>query len=215
MIFTNARTIDKTKTIPSPAYKNPGMTMTLTSSRRPTGGQHAMQQLHNMMANAPMRQESSSERPDGRKKWGPHIWYFFHTVAEKVQDEHFPTVRCDLLKYIEIICKNLPCPSCAAHASDYISRVNIHSIQTKEDLKKLLYVFHNNVSKRIGHSEFLYSELTDKYSNAHTVNIYNNFIIAFSDKHNGIRLISDDMYRARLCKQITAWFSDNIKYFDK
>ena len=209
MLFTNSRTINKHKQGSSQTPHNPMMVMTLTSNRLSGTNNRPLQSTQVVAAS------SQPDRPDGRKKWGPPVWYFFHTIAEKIQPEHFATLRKDILRYIEIICQNLPCPSCSAHASEYISRVNKNSIQSKEDLQKMLFVFHNTVNARNGQPEFLYDKLSETYSKANTINIYNHFIRAFSDKHYSIRLIADDMYRSRLCKQITSWFSDNIKYFDK
>lgn len=216
MLFTNARTIDKLKLAPVQT-KPAGLVMNLTSNRRQITSnnqmQIAQQRPHKASIAHPTPQRS--EHPDGRKKWGPPIWYFFHTIAEKIQPDHFATVRKDILRYIEVICKNLPCPSCAAHASDYMSRINMHSIQTKDDLKKMLFVFHNSVNKRNGHPEFSYEELAPMYSKGNLIQIHNHFVRAFSDKHFSIRLIADDMYRTRMCKQITGWFSANLQYFDK
>ena len=43
-------------------------------------------------------------------KWGEPTWYLFHTLAEKINDESFPTIREELLNVFYSICSNLPCP---------------------------------------------------------------------------------------------------------
>jgi hypothetical protein len=36
----------------------------------------------------------------------------------------------------------------------------------------------------------------------------------FEDKHANIRMIADDMHRARVALQLKAWFNKNIGCFD-
>ena len=51
------------------------------------------------------------------------------------------------------ICNNLPCPICKDHSMKYIRKSNIYKIQTKDEMKNYLYVFHNWVNKKLGKSE--------------------------------------------------------------
>jgi hypothetical protein len=155
-----------------------------------------------------------SEPTRGKKIWGPSVWLFFHSFAEKIKPEYFSTTGKEFIAHIVNICNNLPCPECAMHASAYMQKIQLNSIQTKDDLIKMLYVFHNQVNKRVGQPEFEISDLNEKYNTANLVNVYNNFIRHFSDKHYSIRMISDDMFRQRLCKQLTVWLRSNIIHFD-
>jgi len=146
--------------------------------------------------------------------WGEPIWFLFHTMAEKVKSESFSIIRKELLDTIYAICKNLPCPTCAEHASTYLNSINFNTIKTKEELKQMLFDFHNEVNQKKGFPIFSYSELNDKYSKAITVNIIQNFMIRFKDKHKSIRMIANDFHRSNLVIVLKDWFTKNIVYFD-
>lgn len=147
-------------------------------------------------------------------KWGEPVWFFLHTLAHKVRDERFTSIRTDLLKHIYTICTNLPCPDCSLHAKNYLNGINFNNIQTKNDLKNMLYSFHNSVNKRKGFSEFPIEQLNQKYEEANFSAISNYFFNVFLDKHSSPRMISDDVYRARLTYNIRAWLTENANCFN-
>jgi hypothetical protein len=152
--------------------------------------------------------------PKPKMVWGPPIWFLFHTLAEKVKPSSFQSIRSQLLNTIYIICLNLPCPLCSAHAKEYMNRINFNSIQTKEDMKRMLFDFHNEVNKRKGFPIYSIFELDEKYSKAITINIIHNFIVHFQDKHRSPKLLSDDLQRSRIAVQLREWFQNNIIHFD-
>uniref|UniRef100_A0A6C0DEE5 thiol oxidase n=1 Tax=viral metagenome TaxID=1070528 RepID=A0A6C0DEE5_9ZZZZ len=152
--------------------------------------------------------------PQKKMIWGEPTWFLFHTLAEKVKEEYFQTIRYELLNTIVIVCKNLPCPDCANHATEYMKKVDFNSIKTKQDLKLMLFQFHNVVNQKKQFSFFPIEELDTKYSNANLVNIIQSFMFHFQDKHHGIRMIANDLYRSRIADQLKIWFNNNICYFD-
>lgn len=149
-----------------------------------------------------------------KMKWGEPTWFLFHVLAEKVKEETFVTIRTDLLNKIYAICNNLPCPICAKHATDYMNKVNFMAIQTKADLKEMLFAFHNEVNKNKQYSLFPRNRLEEKYKPAITLNIIKNFMRFFEDKQYNVQLISNKMHRERLVAVLKIWFNDNIQYFD-
>lgn len=178
-----------------------------------TRPQYVNARLQGQVAAAPIVEKK--EKPEFKKmKWGEPIWFLFHTLAHKVKEEHFAQIRTELLNNIYNICNNLPCPMCATHATEYMNKVNFKTISKKQDLKDLLFVFHNNVNERKGFDMFLYADLDKKYDTANTRNIIYNFINAFQDKHKSIHMIANDMYRKRLVAILKEWFNANIQYFD-
>ena len=159
--------------------------------------------------------EVASDPTKKKMKWGEPVWFFFHTIAEKVHPESFPKIRVELLKIISNICRNLPCPLCSQHAVVYLDNTNMNLIQTKEHLIEFFYNFHNEVNKRKGFQQFPRELLHEKYSKANTSNIVHYFLVSFLDKSYSIRMIADDFHRKRLVDDITQWLRNNYQHFQQ
>jgi hypothetical protein len=150
----------------------------------------------------------------GKVKWGEPTWFLFHTLSEKVKEDAFPIIRKELLDKFYSICKFLPCPTCAEHATEYLNGINFNAIRTKDDLKTLFFNFHNEINKKKGYPIFSYSDLDDKYSKANTVAILHYFMSHFEKKSKSIRMIANDFHRSNLVLSLKEWFNKNIHYFD-
>lgn len=194
MIFTNSRTI-----------KNKNVQMQIIPQIK------AFPYKSAETAKPPEPVENKSTTP--KIVWGPAIWFFFHSIAQKVNENSFSIIKNDLFSHIKIICQNLPCPECSTHATNYMNGIDFSKINTREDLKKMLYVFHNEVNKRLGKPEYKYSELNEKYDKANLNRIIPLFFKFFEDKHSSPRMISDDIFTQRLSNSIRKWFDKNIHYF--
>jgi hypothetical protein len=149
-----------------------------------------------------------------KMKWGEPVWFILHTLSYKIKDDSFTLLRTELLKHIYTICTNLPCPDCSNHAKTYLGGINFNNIRTKSDLINMLFEFHNSVNRRKGMVEFPREQFDSKYASANTEAMMAYFIRAFMDKHASPRMISDDMYRARLTHSIKSWFISNKFHFD-
>lgn len=159
---------------------------------------------------------SPEPNPNVKKmEWGEPTWFLFHTLAEKVKPGDFDKVRLDLLNMIYNICNNLPCPTCAQHATDYIKTSQFFKIKTKEELKTFLYVFHNSINKKKGFPIFDYNDLTNKYISASTRLIIYNFIAHYQKKNKNMKTLINDMHRTRLINSLKTWFLSTIIYFDE
>jgi hypothetical protein len=146
--------------------------------------------------------------------WGQPTWLLFHTLAHKIKEEYFNQIKFQLFEMIKNICYNLPCPTCAIHARSYIDKINVNSIQTKEDLKKILFDFHNVANSKKKNELFKYEDLDSKYSVAITINIIKNFFVFFQDKHYNVKLITENINRNRIIFLAKNWFNKNIQFFD-
>jgi hypothetical protein len=154
------------------------------------------------------------QQPSSKKmKWGEPTWILLHTLAEKVNENTFSQIRVELLNTIYSICANLPCPDCAEHATAYLNGINFKTIQTKEQLKYMLYTFHNTVNLKKGVELFPIANL-DKYAQLNLINVIYTFIPFLQDKSNSIRMIANDFHRARMVSQLKLWFNTYISYFD-
>tara|TARA_B100000123_G_scaffold256872_1_gene220362 strand:- start:1518 stop:2102 length:585 start_codon:yes stop_codon:yes gene_type:complete len=171
--------------------------------------------FNNLKSNNSKIQASDNNTSNESNKmiWGKPTWYFLHTLAEKVKDEHFAAIKGELLGIIYQICCNLPCPLCANHAKKYLDNINFGTINTKNDLIKMLYLFHNEVNARKNYELFNYNEVEKLYSKAKFVNMANNFFYHYNNYIN-LKLQSDSLHRKQVVKKVKLWLNNNINHFN-
>ena len=207
MHFTNVRSISRA------THQN-----TINAANQPNMTMFNMTYKNNIRpVQPPVQVVSQPATVDPRNKilWGPPFWFFFHTFAEKVKPELFYENRDAIFGIIREVCNNLPCPTCASHAKQYINNINFNAIRTKQDFAMMLYEFHNSVNKRKNLPIFPYSELKPKYEKAIFINIVNHFMHFYKMEHHAVRLMAEDMYRRRSAKSILDWLHANQDIFDK
>ena len=144
--------------------------------------------------------------------WGPPIWNFLHTLAAKIKEDKYNEVSRELFFYIQKICANLPCPECSQHARSFLGKIIFKRVATKDDLIKLLFLFHNSVNRRKVKPAFAFEEI-GRYSQNNLLHAYNGFIIEFNTKGN-MNLLTEAFHRDRLLVSIKKWFMGNIQYFN-
>lgn len=159
-----------------------------------------------------VKDEHKASEPKKEMKWAGPTWLILHTLAEKVEENEFSEIRVGLLNTIYTICTLLPCPICAAHAKKFLDGINFDTITCKEELKFLLFNFHNSVSKEKNQPVYSYDDM-GVYNTTNTIMVIQNFMLHFSKKSGSIRLISDDLHRTRTIVVLKAWFNENIKHF--
>ena len=148
-------------------------------------------------------------------KWGEPFWNLFHVLAEKVHESEFSRIRVDFLNIIYLICSNLPCPDCTTHAVHYLNGINFNAIKSKEELKSMLFNFHNSVNARKDYPIFPRGELENKYRSGNTSLIIDTFLYHFKSRPYSVRLFVDTLHRERVMKQIVKWFQMNITCFSQ
>lgn len=146
--------------------------------------------------------------------WGEPTWFLFHTLAEKIKEEYFPSLKNDLFSFIKKICNNLPCPDCAQHATQYVNGINFDAINTKKQLVVLLFNFHNEVNRRKDYELFDFHDI-DKYKNAITINIVKNFFYQFGKKSYSVRLDVNGHQRSLLLKSFKEWLEKHHYCFEE
>ena len=134
----------------------------------------------------PKKKESTANRA----YWGTPTWYLFHTIAEKIDNNFYIKNYMLIWNFIKDVCSNLPCPFCKNHAINYIAKVNINDIKTKDGLKRVLFEFHNNANKN---SRKPISDITvlNKYKTSNTIKIFNYFEERFFKSYIGSRQFTD------------------------
>ena len=154
-------------------------------------------------------------------KWGPHGWYFLHTITFN----YTPTdeSRVKYKTFFEMICSVLPCRYCCESFGKYSKAIPIDEyLDSREGLTYWLYVIHNLVNQKICHDLKDFKEVVIQYekirakcgtiTTANEVqvktcqikqqeNIDNEFIEKFIQ-------ITYDKYREKTAAKIKAFFDD-------
>jgi hypothetical protein len=143
--------------------------------------------------------------------WGPPVWNFIHTLAEKVNEDYFNVVKTTLFSIIKRICIYLPCPECSQHANFFLMKVNIAKINNKSEFKHMLFVFHNVVNNRKRKPLFNYN-IINKYKFMTIPETYNKFINVYNTNGN-LNLIMESFQRSLVIKELQLWLQRNHKYF--
>ena len=144
--------------------------------------------------------------------WGPPIWTFFHTLAEKINEESFHSIFPTLFNYIRRICNVLPCPECSQHAGIFLAKVNPAGVRNKNDFRNIMCIFHNIVNKRKNKPVYDRNNLTITYGNNNIITTYNNFVASFHTKGN-MKLLAETFQRKLLMAEFRKWFLTNIRFF--
>jgi hypothetical protein len=145
-------------------------------------------------------------------KWGPAVWLLFHTMVEKIKEPDNTRLCRELFYQIKNICKFLPCPDCASHATTNLANVNISRINSKSDLKQLLFIFHNSVNIRKKKALFTISEL-EKYTRANLSAVIYNFKMNYNSTRN-MKLMSETFQRSLVMSQFDQWLKINKQYLN-
>lgn len=154
-------------------------------------------------------------KSDGDKMyWAKPMWTLFHAMAENISDSDFQEVRSSLLNMVFTICTHLPCPTCSEHAKEFLNGVNFNTIQTREDLRRLFFEFHNTVNARKGFPQYSYDKLVF-YKNADMKQVVQNFLQQYARKTKNIRYLADDFQRNRIAETVKSWFLVNLFRFTR
>lgn len=130
------------------------------------------------------------------KDWGPPTWMFFHTFAEKINDDFYRKHTPYILDMFKQMCAALPCPTCQAHATQYMSKIHVRHILTKEDFKNMLWTFHNTVNRRLKKPIFTKDQLS-MYKRANFRLIINHFRHQMYRNWTLNRSFSEQLFRRR------------------
>lgn len=143
--------------------------------------------------------------------WGPPIWTFLHTLAEKIQEDNYSSLGNGLIFHIRRIVAYLPCPECSRHASSFFSKLPSNKLQTKNDLKNALFVLHNLVNQR-KHKPLAELSILDTYKNKTVVQTYEQFIKVYKTRGN-MKLLTESFQRQLVVTGLKKWLLTNIEAF--
>lgn len=143
--------------------------------------------------------------------WGPPIWMFFHTITSKIKDGLDVNVYKGLFRIIKAICKNLPCPTCSADATQFLSNINEDVINSKQKLINHIYIFHNFVNKKNKKTLFNYNKILN-YNQLDLAVTIRQFIRAYNTSGN-MNLLNESFQRQLTIKEFRRWMRANINAF--
>lgn len=144
--------------------------------------------------------------------WGPPTWLLLHAMVEKMNESYFPEISVSLFQIISQICKNLPCPECAAHAGEFLNSVKMNTIQTKQNFRMMLFVFHNKVNYQKKKPTFDIGGL-DKYATVNLPLAFNMFVAEYTKRHGNFKLMADTSVRKRIVQNTATWLNQNYSKF--
>jgi hypothetical protein len=143
--------------------------------------------------------------------WGPPIWLFFHTITSKIKDGLDVNVYKGLFRIIKTICKNLPCPTCSTDATQFLSKINEDTINSKQKLINNIYIFHNYVNKKNKKTLFNYNKMFN-YNQVDLAGSIRQFIRAYNTSGN-MNLLNESFQRQLAVKEFRRWIRANISAF--
>jgi hypothetical protein len=140
--------------------------------------------------------------------WGKPTWFFFHSLAEQVNDEFYKKNYKTIFNFIVRICTCLPCPDCTKHATLYLNKIHPSSVNTKEKLQNMLFSFHNTVNIRKRKPIFNNFNI---YKFSRLDLIFNEFKNQYINNKVSNRGFNDILYRKNIIIEIEK-FIDNNKF---
>lgn len=149
----------------------------------------------------------------GPEIWGPPVWIFFHTLAEKINDNYFTKMKMPVLNIIKLIAKNLPCPKCSKEASIFLEKMNANNIRTKQELINYIYMFHNYVNKK-NNKPLFNSQKIGVYKSLNVYKVFINFTRVFHTRGN-MQLLTESFQRTLAIKSVRKWLIENRAFLLK
>jgi hypothetical protein len=144
------------------------------------------------------------------KSWGTPTWFYFHSLAEQIDEIFYMENHKTIFNYIKSICSCLPCPDCTNHATTYLSKINVNNLRRKIDLKYMLIDFHNNVNIRKNKPIF---KNYDMYKLSRIEPIYTEFRSQYLNNKIQNRGFNQTLQRKKIIEDLDKFMTNNINKF--
>ena len=151
--------------------------------------------------------------PVSQQMWGNTIWFLFHTILYKINQEDFLKVKKDIIFVIINVCNSLPCPECKEDANNVLKKINLNNINDKNELEKFIFNFHNHVKKKLNKKEFKFEDLKI-YEKANINGIIHNFNIVYNSNNNVPQLMNESFHRTYILPKINESIKNILKYIN-
>ena len=147
-----------------------------------------------------------------RSFWGAAVWYFFHTVSGRINENYYRANYEYIWNFFKRICSTLPCPHCQKHAIQYVSKININKVNSKEKLKNIIFHFHNSVNSKTG-KKIEPKSILEKYDRANIKKIFDLFEERFFHSYIGRRQF-DDWIKNEVRQEYYKFYNNVRFHFD-
>ena len=117
-------------------------------------------------------------------QWGPHAWFFLHSVTFYYPDKPSKKDKENINTFFNSVGYVLPCEHCRTHYQSHLKKFPIDSNNnSKYDLTNWLIHVHNEVNESTGKPTMTYSEVIKHYKqyyNSKNTNVTNYGTIAIT-----------------------------------
>lgn len=148
------------------------------------------------------------------KQWAHPTWIFFHSFIEQMNDDFYRQKHNTILQYIKNICSVLPCPHCQEHAVQYMKRINPRNVATRQQMRIMLFEFHNRVNLRLRKSLFQEPNL-EQYKTINFVKVVKLFQSVMMKNYTLNRSFNEHMMRKRIISELVQFIRSNINQFSR
>jgi len=107
--------------------------------------------------------------------WGAPTWRILHTLVENINNNEFELLKYEVFSIIKNLCILLPCIASITTSKLYFQKVKLFTFTNVNDLKNMLFMFHNFTNARTRKPLFKYSDISI-YQNIDIILAYNDFV---------------------------------------
>jgi len=112
--------------------------------------------------------------------WGAPTWRILHTLVENINNNEFELLKYEAFSIIKNLCILLPCIASITTSKLYFQKVKLFTFTNVNDLKNMLFMFHNFTNARTRKPLFKYSDISI-YQNIDIILAYNDFVNAYAN----------------------------------
>ena len=116
-------------------------------------------------------------------KWGPPTWILFHSISHQISNNNFDNYKITFINIIKKICLNLPCNVASQNSLSFLNKTNPSEFKKIDDIKLMLYIFHNFINKINKKQIYNFSDL-EKYKYYDIFSNFKVFLSVYSKQYN-------------------------------
>ena len=148
-----------------------------------------------------------------KKEWGPLIWNFLHTLSVKIKEESFESQKKNLLDIFRMIISTLPCPYCSQHALSLFKNANKRFIVDKISFIDFIYVFHNQVNRKLKKESYPKDFIIKKYEKNDLLRCLDDLKNVYNYKSNNLRLMLVNNGNKQILNKVAKKILDNKEHY--